>query len=112
MTYRCPVCFYDRLPYPPANYHICPCCGTEFGNDDAVYSHQQLREMWIAGGANWFFGRPPGSWNPWVQLLKAGSALASFVPRPFIDLRLRGQATESRAIGTVRSGADLIVTAA
>jgi len=35
MNYRCPVCFFDELPYPPRDYHICPCCGTEFGNDDA-----------------------------------------------------------------------------
>jgi hypothetical protein len=69
MKYRCPTCMYARLPYPPNDYHICPCCGTEFGNDDAVYSYEQLREMWIAGGANWFFGRPPAYWNPWMQLI-------------------------------------------
>jgi hypothetical protein len=71
MNYVCPVCFFTRLPYPPASYHICPCCGTEFGNDDAEYSHQQLREMWVAGGANWFFGRPAPGWNPWLQLIQA-----------------------------------------
>lgn len=72
MTYSCPVCFYDKLPFPPADYHICPSCGTEFGNDDAEISHEQLREMWIAGGANWFFGKPPENWNPWTQLQKGG----------------------------------------
>lgn len=72
MNFICPVCFYSKLPYPPRDYHICPCCGTEFGNDDANFSQQQLREMWIAGGANWFFGRAPEGWNPWLQLLKAG----------------------------------------
>jgi hypothetical protein len=76
MRYRCPVCFFDKLPYPPADYHICPCCGTEFGNDDADYSHEQLREMWIAGGANWFFGRSPEHWNPWLQLIQAGHEYA------------------------------------
>ena len=68
----CPVCLYPNLPYPPRDYHICPCCGTEFGNDDAEYSHDRLREMWIAGGANWFFGRAPDYWNPWIQLVEGG----------------------------------------
>jgi hypothetical protein len=59
---------FGRLPYPPADYHICPCCGTEFGNDDATFSYEQLRETWLAGGGNWFFGRPPEGWNPLLQL--------------------------------------------
>jgi len=71
MTYRCPVCFYDNLPYPPRDYHICPCCGTEFGNDDAELSHGQLRELWIASGAHWFFGTSPPGWNKWIQLASA-----------------------------------------
>ena len=93
MKYRCPVCFFDRLPYPPADYHICPCCGTEFGNDDAEFSHQQLREMWIASGANWFFGKPPEHWNPWAQLLNAGPVFAAYVPRPFADISFGAQPT-------------------
>lgn len=112
MTYRCPVCFYDRLPYPPADYHICPCCGTEFGNDDAEFSYPQLREMWVAGGANWFFGRPPDHWNPWVQLLKAGLVPATYVPRPFITLRLRAQATGSVAFRKFGPGTHITFTAA
>jgi hypothetical protein len=72
MNYQCPVCFYSGLPYPPADYHICPCCGTEFGQDDDNYSHAQLREMWVATGAHWFFGKPPLSWNPWLQLIEGG----------------------------------------
>lgn len=74
----CPVCMYPNLPYPPRDYHICPCCGTEFGNDDARFSLDQLREMWIAAGARWFFGRAPEHWNPWVQLMKAG--LVKWIP--------------------------------
>lgn len=72
MRYICPVCGYPKLPYPPADYHICPCCSTEFGNDDADHSHARLREMWVAGGAVWFFGRAPEHWNPWSQLIGAG----------------------------------------
>jgi hypothetical protein len=83
MIYQCPVCLYSRLPYPPRDYHICPCCGTEFGNDDVDFSHDQLREMWVAGGANWFFGRPPDYWNPWVQLLEAGH----FAMVPQVDVK-------------------------
>src|SRR5713226_918533 len=93
MRYTCPVCFFSKLPYPPCDYHICPCCSTEFGNDDADFSHEQLREMWIAGGANWFFGRAPEGWNPWMQLLKAG--LSSYLPRIVVDWRLQSNAIVS-----------------
>jgi len=72
MNYRCPVCLYDRMPYPPRDYHICPCCGTEFGNDDAGVSHEQLRREWITSGAHWFYGHPPQKWNPWLQLIRGG----------------------------------------
>ena len=91
MRYRCPICMYSELPYPPHDYHICPCCGTEFGNDDADFTHEQLREMWVAGGANWFFGREPQYWNPWMQLIGGGHADA--VPRLFQDLRFQASAT-------------------
>jgi hypothetical protein len=84
MKYRCPVCMFASLPYPPTNYHICPCCSTEFGNDNADFSSHQLREMWIAGGAHWFFGEPPRHWNPWVQLIEAG--FGEYVPQISYDL--------------------------
>jgi len=77
---------FPGLPYPPADYHICPCCGTEFGNDDADFSHAQLREMWIAGGAHWFFGQPSGNWNPWMQLILGGHPES--VPRFANDLKV------------------------
>jgi hypothetical protein len=67
---RCPVCAYPDMPYPPADYNICPCCGTEFGNDDAFLSVDQLRAQWLANGAVWFFGNPPLGWNPYLQLIK------------------------------------------
>jgi hypothetical protein len=86
MRYRCPVCMFASMPYPPTDYHICPCCSTEFGNDDVDFSHHQLREMWIGNGAHWFFGEPPTRWNPWTQLIDAG--LGGYVPQPF-DLRFQ-----------------------
>lgn len=90
MKYRCPVCGYPSLPYPPSDYHICPCCSTEFANDDADYSHQQLREMWVAGGALWFFGRAPEHWNPWTQLLSAG--FSTELPVEFWSVSIRSYA--------------------
>ncbi len=85
MTFKCPVCFYDQLPYPPDDYHICLCCGTEFGNDDQFKTHEQLRSAWIARGAPWFFRRPPEYWNPWVQLIEANHA--NDVPKFVADIR-------------------------
>lgn len=91
MKYTCPVCAYPELPYPPQDYHICPCCGTEFGNDDIDVTHEQLREMWIATGAEWFFRNPPANWNPYLQLSAVG--LASMAPRFFSDFLVEGNAT-------------------
>ena len=72
MNFRCPVCMYPNLSEPPCDYHICPCCGTEFENDDADVSHAELRSAWIRNGAPWFFGQPPRNWNPAQQLYDAG----------------------------------------
>jgi hypothetical protein len=74
MNFRCPVCMYPALPYPPSDYHICPCCGTEFGNDDEMRTHADLRREWINNGAHWFFNNPPRNWNQWGQLEAAGYA--------------------------------------
>ena len=93
MRYCCPVCMYDSLPYAPADYHICPCCGTEFGNDDVDFSHQQLREMWIASGAHWFFGNPPAGWNWIIQLYGAESIIIPVSAQDF----WRGSSVEERA---------------
>ena len=73
----CPVCYYPDMPYPAQEYNICPCCGTEFENDDRDRSHAQLRAYWIGSGARWFFRQPPALWNPWSQLAQAG------VPLPY-----------------------------
>src|SRR5439155_26647356 len=72
MNFRCPVCLFAGLQYPPRDYHICPCCGTEFGNDDAERTFEELREDWLFRGANWFFGSPPINWDPWLQLSLGG----------------------------------------
>lgn len=76
MKYTCPVCFYDKLEFPPSDYEICPCCGTEFENDDERASHAQLRAEWIRRSAPWFYRQPPTNWNPWMQLIRAGYGAA------------------------------------
>ena len=67
--YKCPVCGYD-LTEPPTNYSICPCCGTEFGYDDADASHADLRQEWVAQGCPWFSqSRPaPTDWDARQQI--------------------------------------------
>jgi hypothetical protein len=61
------------MPYPPMDYNICPCCGTEFGLDDVEKSHAELRMEWVRSGARWFSDElvPPDLWNPFVQLALA-----------------------------------------
>ena len=75
--FSCPVCLYQEMPDPPVDYSICPCCGTEFENDDESLTHSQLREQWIANDAKWFFHEPPPNWNPWDQLRKAQVTFAA-----------------------------------
>ena len=51
----CPVCSFGdatSAPYDADAWYqeICPCCGTQFGYDDATRPHAVLRENWIAAG--------------------------------------------------------------
>ena len=64
--YTCRVCAFDELSHPPEAYMICPCCGTEFENDDEDVSHEELRNRWIAGGMKWWSpnSKPPEGWDP------------------------------------------------
>ncbi len=50
---------------------ICPCCGTEFENDDVRKSHQELRDGWVSRGVPWFSTttQPPVNWDPYRQLV-------------------------------------------
>lgn len=76
----CPVCgFPDVDAYDDhgcATFEIWPCCGIEFGYDDAAAGHSarrarwiELRARWIAGGKRWWSERerPPG-WDADAQL--------------------------------------------
>lgn len=78
--YMCPVCYYQRMQDAPQNYNICECCGTEFGNDDEIYSHEELRSQWIANGTPWFFRSAPVGWNPWLQLTGAYYGALPYAP--------------------------------
>jgi hypothetical protein len=47
--------------------------------------------MWVASGANWFFGNPSATWNPWMQLIKGGNPEA--VPKFYRELSARADIT-------------------
>ena len=72
--YTCPVCAYRGLQYPARDFTICPCCGNEFGYDDATRTFDELRREWIVNGMRWFSrsSPPPQDWNPVTQLLFGG----------------------------------------
>jgi len=76
-TYTCPVCGFSGLEFPPEDYYICPCCGTEFGYDDLAHTRRELRNMWLRNGGQWFNVEVPQfltlhNWNAWGQLDTAG----------------------------------------
>lgn len=70
----CPVCGYGGLEFPPIDFSICACCGTEFGYDNRLFSFAELTKRWVHNGFPWFDSgeRRPDGWNPRVQLLRAG----------------------------------------
>lgn len=74
MQYQCPVCGYGKMKEPPEGYYICPCCGTEFENDDRLKTHIELTRQWVANGVQWFSRATvqPEDWNPISQLVNAG----------------------------------------
>jgi hypothetical protein len=76
-NYICPICGYPELTAPAwdiktgaPSFDICPCCGGEFGYNDAnKQAKESYRKEWILGGANWF--KPelkPSHWNLRDQL--------------------------------------------
>jgi len=77
-VFVCPVCGFGGLDEPPyeesgsPSYSVCPCCGTEFGYDDATEAHAALRKAWVDKGMPWWSGSlgPPSGWDPQGQLHK------------------------------------------
>jgi hypothetical protein len=102
---KCPVCAYPDMPYPPADYNICPCCGTEFGNDDAILSFDNLRNQWINNGAHWFYGEPPQGWNPYFQLI------AGNLPYPTSQVSVSTAPMENTVVTFVRQDHPELVAA-
>lgn len=96
IKYQCPVCGYKEMKEPPERYYICPCCGTEFGNDDNLMTHIDLTRQWVAKGMPWFSRatRQPENWNPISQLVHAGliEVLVSNIqkPEPFKSVSFGG----------------------
>lgn len=110
MKYICPVCGYDALEDEPADYNICPCCGTEFGYHDFGRSHGELRALWIARGAQWHsrYTQPPTGWSPYNQLTRAGVLIVSpgastFLARPAPQAAVNPRALAGTDMGLGRS---------
>lgn len=107
MKYTCPVCAFGELPEPPANYSICPCCGTEFGLDDFSVGHDVLRERWIASGAHWFATDewpPPTGWNAFSQLARGGMLTrltGTDTESTLFDLNVQGQRMQPEQIRVI-----------
>ncbi len=91
MKNLCPVCGYD-LEFPAwdgnlPSGEICPCCGIQFGYDDAAGGQQQLRREiyenwrseWVSQGMPWRSEgtRPPENWCPTAQLEMVGGQIRS-----------------------------------
>jgi len=73
MKYRCPVCGFENMPFPPVDHNICSCCGTEFGYHDLRLSYSELRRRWQERGSPWFSTRmrPPADWSATDQINRA-----------------------------------------
>ena len=76
--YTCPVCGFPNLDEPPwdpvtksPSFDICPCCGFEFGYDNATpTAMKKYRLNWVKTGARWFLPNlKPPDWSLRQQLL-------------------------------------------
>jgi hypothetical protein len=74
--YVCRVCGLPQDTPPwgedrmSASFDICPCCGVEFGYEDATpIAAKNYRQQWIAGGAKWLSAKDrPSEWDLENQL--------------------------------------------
>lgn len=75
--FTCPICGFNNLDKPAwdpvektPGFDICPCCGCEFGYDDATpQAGERYRLSWIKKGAEWFVPHlKPSNWNLQEQL--------------------------------------------
>ena len=88
--YPCPVCGY-ALDRPARSFNICPSCGTEFGYHDVGRSYDELRILWLQGGAKWWSrNRPaPPDWSGLAQLLSARYITLNPETTPVSQVRVR-----------------------
>ncbi len=79
--YNCPTCGYPNLDEPAwdpvssePSFNICPCCGCEFGYNDAKpEGRSEYRIKWLHEGAFWFQPKlKPANWNLKEQLRGIG----------------------------------------
>lgn len=89
----CTVCGYE-MEEGPRDYNICSSCGTEFGLHDVNSTVENLRYVWLSGGAKWYSAAipPPTKWDPIQQL---ASMLFSQANIPVYSL---GTITPDRAL--------------
>jgi hypothetical protein len=75
--YICPICGYPGLKEPAwgndgksPTFEICPCCGCEFGYEDArPEGAKEFRKRWIATGGKWHDPTlKPKNWDMKQQL--------------------------------------------
>ena len=84
----CPVCGYE-LDFAPwqgiySSDEICPCCGIQYGYDDAAGGdmnkrhliYKKWRNRWIKEGMPWksIESPKPDRWDPIQQLQEGGSS--------------------------------------
>jgi len=75
-TYECRVCgcYSEDFPWGEdgrsPTYHICPCCGVQFGKEDiSLESIKKYRDEWITKGGIWFVkNKKPDGWNMEIQM--------------------------------------------
>ncbi len=79
--YQCPVCGYPDLKDPPydpitnaSSFDICPCCGCEYGYNDATpWAKRNHLLKWLKRGAPWFMPElRPANWDVKTKLRRAG----------------------------------------
>jgi hypothetical protein len=74
MSIMCPICGYPDIREPSLKWSICPSCGTKFGLTNIGRTDDEIRAMWIAGGACWHSSvvTQPRYWSPIRQLQNIG----------------------------------------
>ncbi len=77
VKYTCHVCGYPDLLEPPwgedgqsSSFDICPCCGVEFGYEDATETALlKYRQQWIFSNGKWRESDlKPSDWDMKEQL--------------------------------------------